>query len=868
MGQSPGQSSSQSPGQSSGQSSGAKHAQRPGQPSGLGADLDADPDADLNAGPALQMRSAPLGSATIEPAPTLARGRAPHAGGALSAESHIAEELAEELALQHTPMPEHTFAAGANDTDDDTWTGVTAAAPAANEAAWEQALPLHGQGEQPRRPSEPRHTAAQSQRQRTPSEVRERIVLLSIALVGTAMTSMLHIQFGYGIGIAMAASATFMVVAILAHQLMLRAAEVHRLRRELSRGERANGIHPASVSDDAALPELTRHTDGTGAGSPAITMDADGPTAKAAADGTPTKNTDGSAWSLRPRTMDGAPSTDAAPISTVESDLARIERKIRELASGVNRDAASATVLATASDDDETPTDDAAVMETALREALRGNKRDARASAPGQATGQEPVFGKRNAVPDETEAGSANKAAAPATDDRSASQLETSINALKAAASSMRTHGLPQGRASAGHGSENAMKSDSQSVPERSSRADDRLAMPSFSDPFALPATVERIAGSRSSRRADVAQGSESSAAKAPAQTTTAPAAAAQPAADSAERRASAFPDIAIPATAVSLRKSTVTVPAPPARAAPQANVRGSAPSAPSPTGTDDPFDFADVIAAALPPPNPRLAAIARALEAGRMEVRLSPIVSLESHAVSHYAIDVHLVGDDGAQLTDVDRDLALGANDLLALFDVARIRRAATLAHQMVSRNKPGALLSQAAGGSLSSQTFADAVTEIGGESPAIALRLVLTFAQRDVLRFAAHDWQALADMQAFGFRFALSDVETLDANFADLASSGFLFVTASARQLIDGFGRKGTRLRPAAEACQRFAAAGLTVVATDISDPADRAKVFGFGALYGQGTLFGAPRTLPVAPWQPEGSSNGSNGHGSAAA
>lgn len=832
-----------------------------GQSLGLGPD----PGANRDAGLALTMGSATMGSAS-------SRGRAPQSaepasGDELRAERHIASELADELRSHHTPMPEHTFDAGTPATDSPTETRDLMTEPAAKDAKWEQTLPLHDQNEQAARHNERRH-ATQPQRVRTPSEVRERIVLLSIALVGTAMTSMLHIQLGYGIGIAMAASATFMVVAILAHQLMLRAAEVHRLRRELSRGEHASVDQSATVAGDVALPELANDDagDGIASATKATGIDRTDEPAPKIKSG----ESVGSAWSLRPRTMDGVSTTDAAPISTVETDLARIERKIRELARGVDSDAAAAAPSGDIGEN-ETPVDDAvaddtAAMETALREAFRGNSRDVRTNA----SGQEPVFGKRIAPRgDDEDEPTALATPAPSASGRSASQLETSINALKAAASSMRTHGLPQGRAGAGHGPDGATKAGGPATSERSLPADHRLAMPSFSDPFALSPTVERIASSKSARPTTGGEPTRDVAQAPPAPTRAAsPAgstpAATQPVAATEQRRATGtLPDITIPATAVSLRKAAA-----PAPAATGATTSRPATTGPSTPGSDDPFDFADVIAAALPPPNPRLAAIARALEAGRMEVTLSPIVGLESHAVSHYAIDMHLVGDDGAPLADAEKELTLGANDLLALFDEARIRRAATLAAQMVARNKPGALLSQTSGASLSSQPFADAVTEIGGESPAIALRLVLTFAQRDVLRFAAHDWQALSDMQAFGFRFALSNVETLDANFADLAASGFLFVTASARQLIDGFGRKGTRLRPAAEACQRFAAAGLTVVATDINDPADRAKVFGFGALYGQGTLFGAPRTLPVAPWQPEGAGNGGNGHGSAAA
>lgn len=49
-----------------------------------------------------------------------------------------------------------------------------------------------------------------------------------------------------------------------------------------------------------------------------------------------------------------------------------------------------------------------------------------------------------------------------------------------------------------------------------------------------------------------------------------------------------------------------------------------------------------------------------------------------------------------------------------------------------------------------------------------------------------------------------------------------------------------------PAADLCRHLAGLGLTLIVGHIDDEAQLARVLGFGALFGQGTLFGAPRAV----------------------
>jgi cyclic-di-GMP phosphodiesterase, flagellum assembly factor TipF len=259
------------------------------------------------------------------------------------------------------------------------------------------------------------------------------------------------------------------------------------------------------------------------------------------------------------------------------------------------------------------------------------------------------------------------------------------------------------------------------------------------------------------------------------------------------------------------------------------------------------PVAAAPAIAPAPAPLNPRLLAIAAAIENGAMDVFLSPIVALQTHQVSHYDVTVRLKGKNGSYMDGAEQELQLAGNDMLALFDTARLKRSAALAARLDAHNKPGSLLSPVNGPSLTNGEFLETFAHAFEERDRISNQLVLTFTQADVEMFSASAWQALSNMHAFGFRFALAQIDHLAMDFSGLAKRGFAFMRLEARALVDGLPARDRFVGPD-ELCKMLAGAGMTLVADTIDDDAIRARVFGFGILYGQGRLFGGARQVKL--------------------
>lgn len=256
------------------------------------------------------------------------------------------------------------------------------------------------------------------------------------------------------------------------------------------------------------------------------------------------------------------------------------------------------------------------------------------------------------------------------------------------------------------------------------------------------------------------------------------------------------------------------------------------------------------------PPVDPKIKAMTRAIEAGRMDVMLSPIVGLMTNDVTHYDVKVRLQADAGGYFDHPEQDLLLAGSDVLALFDTARLTRAAALARRLDARGKTGSLLSEVTGPSLTNGGFLESFARIYEDRDRIAGQLVLTFTQGDTERFSPSAWQALSDMHAFGFRFALDRLEHLNIDFVALAQRGFAFVKLDASVLLSGM-PSAQRFVPSQDVCRQIAGAGLTLIADAVNDDAMRARLFGFGVLFGQGQLFGGARMVSVDP-TPAGSTS----------
>jgi cyclic-di-GMP phosphodiesterase TipF (flagellum assembly factor) len=119
------------------------------------------------------------------------------------------------------------------------------------------------------------------------------------------------------------------------------------------------------------------------------------------------------------------------------------------------------------------------------------------------------------------------------------------------------------------------------------------------------------------------------------------------------------------------------------------------------------------------------------------------------------------------------------------------------------------------------------------------------MSIPQEEVRAFGPAHWQALAALSEAGLRYALIDVVDLDMDFERLAAEGFEFVRLDAGIFLQGLPAPHG-IVPAADLCRHLSGYGFTLIVSRIGEERELAEVLGFGALLGQGRLFGGPRPI----------------------
>jgi cyclic-di-GMP phosphodiesterase TipF (flagellum assembly factor) len=239
------------------------------------------------------------------------------------------------------------------------------------------------------------------------------------------------------------------------------------------------------------------------------------------------------------------------------------------------------------------------------------------------------------------------------------------------------------------------------------------------------------------------------------------------------------------------------------------------------------------------------------ALNAQRFDVYLEPILDLAEQRPQHYEVSIALHTVDGSAIDLAHVERHFGGTGLLPLIDQTRIVQAATLAERLAARGKSGSVLTDLAGETLADAGFQSAFAAGDRRVGSFPGHLVLTLPQAHVRVFTNADWQTLHRLRTAGFAFALSDVTSLDMDFAALAQRGFVMARLDASVFLIGLPAE-TSIVPPADICRHLSGSGLSLIVGGIVDDHQLARIFGFGVLFGQGQVFGGPRALrsTVAP------------------
>jgi cyclic-di-GMP phosphodiesterase, flagellum assembly factor TipF len=247
----------------------------------------------------------------------------------------------------------------------------------------------------------------------------------------------------------------------------------------------------------------------------------------------------------------------------------------------------------------------------------------------------------------------------------------------------------------------------------------------------------------------------------------------------------------------------------------------------------------------AVPTATAKLAAIADALSDEQMDVFLETINGLDDYRAQHYEVSIRLRTASGDVLDNGAFISQTRGTGLLPLIEAVKVSSTKRLAIQMIRRGRTGEFFSGIDGEALSDEQFSEDIDTITGGDLALASRLVLAFSQADIRSLTPARLQSLAAIKSLGFRFSIENITDLDMDFNELSGIGFAFAKLDADVFLQGLPTGTTRIPPS-DICRHLATSGLSLIVGKISDETARAKILGFGAMLGQGALFGAPRPI----------------------
>ncbi len=248
---------------------------------------------------------------------------------------------------------------------------------------------------------------------------------------------------------------------------------------------------------------------------------------------------------------------------------------------------------------------------------------------------------------------------------------------------------------------------------------------------------------------------------------------------------------------------------------------------------------------------------VREALQAGRVDLHLQPIVSLPQRRVSFYEGFTRLRRADGSLILPADfLDAARRAN-LMGAMDNFLMFRCVQIVRRLAERDRRVGVFCNIAATSLEDPAlfplFLEFMTENRDLSGAVIFELRADkFESRSAVMRAN-----MEKLAALGFRFSLDHATSLALDLPRLQGAGVRFVKMNGGQLIEQL-RDPQGERPVSNINRRIdgkevsavlSRYAITLIAEKIEDEASVVEILEYEIPYGQGHVFGGPRPIKAS-------------------
>lgn len=246
------------------------------------------------------------------------------------------------------------------------------------------------------------------------------------------------------------------------------------------------------------------------------------------------------------------------------------------------------------------------------------------------------------------------------------------------------------------------------------------------------------------------------------------------------------------------------------------------------------------------------LAGVRDALEAGRVDLHLQPVVSLPQRKTYFYESFSRLRDADGRIIMPSEWLGVAESAGLVSAIDNLLLFRCVQIVRRLSARERKVGIFCNVAPSSFADEAFFPQFLDFMRRNSDLAGSLIFemglsSFAARG--HVAARNMARLAD---FGFRFSIDKVDDLDLDVADMQRTGVKFVKVSGDTLVDSLKSRGALGIAAAPgvAAEDYAALlakhGIELIAEKVEDEATVVELLDLDLALAQGHLFGPPRPI----------------------
>jgi cyclic-di-GMP phosphodiesterase TipF (flagellum assembly factor) len=238
------------------------------------------------------------------------------------------------------------------------------------------------------------------------------------------------------------------------------------------------------------------------------------------------------------------------------------------------------------------------------------------------------------------------------------------------------------------------------------------------------------------------------------------------------------------------------------------------------------------------------IAAIARAIDASRIDLYLQPVVTLPQRKVRYYEALSRLKAETGDLVAAGDFLPYAEAGALMPKLDHLLALRCVQVVRRLLLKNRDIGLFCNLSGATLTDSGFPK-LLEFMEANRAIAPSLIMEFTQSAVRAMGPIEHESLAALAERGFRFSMDNLTDLRVNARELNDRGFRFVKAPATLLFNRMSVVSTDIHPAdfSDLLGRF---GVDLIADRIENEATVVDLLDYDVRFGQGNLFSPPRPV----------------------